>query len=169
MIDLDAGWVTERLDVEPLVVAHAAELAALLDDARLHEFIGGEPLRPVELAARFERLAGRRSADGSQLWGNWVLRRRDTGLAVGTVQATLPSGGPSAGPAEIAWVVASAAQGHGFAKEAARGLADLLAGSGWTVIAHVHPGHVASQRVAAAAGLTVTEIVQDGEQRWARA
>jgi hypothetical protein len=31
VIDLDRGWPTERLDLEPLAVAHAAELAPLLD------------------------------------------------------------------------------------------------------------------------------------------
>jgi hypothetical protein len=41
VIDLDEGWRTERLDLEPLTVAHAAELAPLLDDIRLHEFTGG--------------------------------------------------------------------------------------------------------------------------------
>lgn len=168
MTDLDAGWSTRRLDIEPLIVGHAAELAPLLDDARLHEFTGGEPLGLADLTARFERLAARRSPDGAQLWGNWVLRRRDTGIAAGTLQATLPAAGPSAGPAEIAWVVASAAQGSGYAKEAARSLADRLAQASWTVIAHIHPRHIASQRVATAAGLAVTEHLQDGEQRWLR-
>jgi len=47
VINLHQGWRTERLDVEPpLTAAHAAEpeLAALLDDAVLHEFTGGAPL-----------------------------------------------------------------------------------------------------------------------------
>ena len=60
MIDLGQGWRTERLDLEPLVVAHATELAPLLDDARLHEFTGGAPLSAAALAVRYERLAARR-------------------------------------------------------------------------------------------------------------
>jgi hypothetical protein len=44
VIDLDRGWSAERLDLEPLAVAHAAELAPLLDDPSLHEFTGGAPL-----------------------------------------------------------------------------------------------------------------------------
>jgi len=44
VIDLDRGWATERLDLEPLAVAHATELAPLLDDPSLHEFTGGAPL-----------------------------------------------------------------------------------------------------------------------------
>ena len=166
MIDLDLGWSTERLDLEPLAVTHAAELAPLLDDASLHEFTGGAPLPAAALAARYARLAARRSPDGGQLWGNWVVRIRATGAAAGIMQATLPAGGPAAGPAEVAWVVVRAAQGRGYAKEAARSLVAVLQEAGWTVVAHIHPGHLASQRVARAAGLAPTGEVRDGEIRW---
>jgi RimJ/RimL family protein N-acetyltransferase len=169
VIELDKGWRTERLDLEPLAVAHAAELASLLDDTRLHEFTGGVPLSAAALAARYARLAERRSPGGDQMWGNWVLRLRGTGAAVGTVQATLPAGGPAAGPAEVAWVVAHAAQGRGYAKEAACSLVGRLSQARWTVIAHIHPGHLASQRVARAAGLIPTgDVRDDGEMRWVR-
>jgi RimJ/RimL family protein N-acetyltransferase len=166
MIDLDQGWHTERLDLEPLTADHAAELAPVLDDAALHEFIGGAPLPAVALAQRYARLAARRSPDGQHLWGNWVMRVRDTGDAIGTMQVTMPAGGPGAGPAEVAWVVGRRAQGRGYAKEAARGLVALLREAGWIVAAHIHPAHVASQQVARAAGLAPTEEVQDGEIRW---
>ena len=52
MIDLGQGWRTERLDLEPLAVAHAAELAPLLDDPRLHEFSGGAPVGAAALSGR---------------------------------------------------------------------------------------------------------------------
>lgn len=135
VIDLDRGWPTERLDLEPLAVAHAAELAPLLDDACLHEFIGGAPLSAAALAARYEYLVAHRSPEGDQSWGNWVVRVRTTGVAAGVVQATLPAGGPAAGPAEVAWVVVRASQGRGYAKEAARSLVAVLQEAGWTVVA----------------------------------
>lgn len=166
MADVDRGWSTERLDLEPVEVHHAAELAPVLDDLALHEFTGGTPLSQAALAARYARLAARRSPDGSQLWGNWVIRVRATGTAAGTVQATIPAGGPGTGPAEVAWVVARRFQGHGYAKEAARSLVASLQQDGWTVIAHIHPGHLASQGVARAAGLSPTGDVHDGEVRW---
>jgi pimeloyl-ACP methyl ester carboxylesterase len=65
VIDLDQGWCTERLDLEPLVAEHAAELGPLLDDVALHKFTGGKPLSAEVLAARYARLAHRRSPDGS--------------------------------------------------------------------------------------------------------
>jgi RimJ/RimL family protein N-acetyltransferase len=92
-----------------------------------------------------------------------VIRVRGTGAAAGTVQATLPT----AGPAEVAWVVARAAQGRSYASEAARSLVTALRQAGWTVVAHIHPGHHASQRVARAAGLSPTAASHDGETRWA--
>ncbi len=164
--DLDRGWSTERLDLEPAEAQHAAELAPLLDDMALHEFTGGAPLSQAALAARYARLASRRSPDGSQLWGNWVIRVRATGTAAGTVQATIPAGGPGTGTAEVAWVVVRRFQGHGYAKEAARSLVASLHQAGWTVIAHIHPGHLASQGVARAAGLSPSGEVHDGEVRW---
>ena len=79
----------------------------------------------------------------------------------------LPAAGPAAGPAEIAWVIARPAQSHGYAKEAACSLADGLQAAGWPVTAYIHPGHLASQRVARAAGLVPAADVRDGEIRWA--
>jgi len=166
VIDLDRGWATERLDLEPLAVAHATELAPLLDDPSLHEFTGGAPLPTAALADRYARLAARRSPDGNQMWGNWVMRVHASGAAAGVVQATLPAGGPADGPAEVAWVVARPAQGRGYASEAARSLVAMLRQDGWTVVAHIHPGNLASQRVARAAGLSPTSDVRDGETRW---
>ena len=83
------------------------------------------------------------------------------------MQATLPAGGPAAGPAEVAWVVVRAAQGRGYAREAARSLVAVLQAADWTVVAYIHPGQVASQRVAQAAGLSLTTGIRDGEMRWA--
>src|SRR5262245_35239630 len=60
VIDLDHGWRTARLDLEPLAVAHAAELAPLLDDPRLYEFTGGTPVSAAALADRYQRLEQRR-------------------------------------------------------------------------------------------------------------
>ena len=78
-------------------MAHAAELAPLLDDPSWHEFTGGAPLSAAAPAARHARLAARRSPGGDQMRGNWAVRVRAVGTAAGTVQATLPAGGPAAG------------------------------------------------------------------------
>ncbi|MEU1117705.1 MULTISPECIES: GNAT family N-acetyltransferase [unclassified Streptomyces] len=155
---------TARLDLVPLRVEHADEMAVVLGDPELHTFIGGAPDDVEALRARYRRmLAG--APDPGVSWCNWVLRLREEGrpCLVGTVQATVGADGV----AEIAWVVGTPWQGRGLASEAARGLVDWLAARGvHTVVAHVHPNHGASAAVARAAGLTATDVVQDGEIRW---
>ncbi len=168
MLDPELGWTTDRLGVEALTPASAAELFDVLDDPGLHAFTGGEPLGLDALTQRYARLAVRRSPDGSQIWANWLLRTLSDGRAVGTLQTTLPAGGPAAGFAEVAWVVGTHSQGQGLASEAAIGLVDRLLRDGWDVVAHIHPDHVASQGVARAAGLAPTDLVHDGEIRWVR-
>ncbi|MER8043437.1 GNAT family N-acetyltransferase [Streptomyces sp. NPDC094032] len=153
--------LTARLDLEPLRLDHAPEMASALADPALHVFIGGSPLPEPELRARYARmLAG--PAEPGTAWCNWVLRLRATGVAVGTVQATV-----TGAAAEIAWVTGTAWQGLGLAKEAAAALAAWLRGLGIPVLlAHVHPDHHASAAVATAAGLAPTESFEDGERRW---
>lgn len=152
---------TARLDLLPLRVEHAEEMAGVLSDPALHTFIGGAPLNLAELRARYERLVAG-SPDPDVSWCNWVLRLRAEARLVGTVQAT--AHGESA---EIAWVVGAGWQGRGFAREAARGLVGLLARQGIrTVVAHIHPDHHASAGVAQAAGLAPTDEMHDGEVRW---
>ncbi|MFJ1606660.1 GNAT family N-acetyltransferase [Streptomyces sp. NPDC088253] len=153
---------TARLDLLPLRVEHAGKMAEVLSDPALHTFIGGTPATPEALRSRYERLVAG-SPDPAVLWCNWVLRLREEGCLVGTVQATV-----TGEVAEIAWVVGTPWQGRGFAGEAARGLVGRLGeGPGVrTVVAHVHPDHRASAAVAATAGLSPTDRYQDGEVRW---
>ncbi|MFC6091001.1 GNAT family N-acetyltransferase [Saccharothrix lopnurensis] len=154
---------TERLDLLPLRVAHAEEMAAVLADPALHTHTGGTPATPEALRSRYRRLA-EGSPDPAVSWLNWVVRFRAEGCLTGTVQATVT--GPLA---EVAWVVGTPWQGRGIATEAARGLVDLLGRRGVrTVVAHVHPDHRASAAVAAAVGLAPTDERHDGEVRWRR-
>ncbi|GAA0701607.1 GNAT family N-acetyltransferase [Kitasatospora atroaurantiaca] len=156
---------TERLVLVPLRVEHAEEMAEVMADPALYGFTGGEPERPTELRARYERwTAG--SPDPAERWWNWVVRLRAEDRLVGWVQATVATGQDEPA-AEVAWVVGTPWQGRGIATEAARGLVTWLVGQGVrTVTAHVHPEHGASAAVAAAAGLAPTGERLDGEVRW---
>lgn len=158
---------TTRLDLEPLRVDHAAELAPLLDDAGLHAFTSGEPATLDELIARYERQAADWSADGTQQWFNWVLRRRDDGRTAGYVQATVWSDDGGALTAELAWVVAAPYQRLGLAREAAAAAAAWLTAHGVRrLVAHVHPDHTASAAVARSLGMKSTDVQVEGELRW---
>ncbi|WP_457031742.1 GNAT family N-acetyltransferase [Kitasatospora sp. P5_F3] len=156
---------TSRLTLLPLQVEHAEEMAEVLSDPGLHSFIGGEPLGTEDLRARYRRMTAG-SPDPAVGWLNWVLRLEDQGCLVGTVQATVVAG-ERGSAAEIAWVLGTPWQGRGLAVESARALVGWLGEqSVGTVIAHVHPEHLASAAVAAAAGLVATDEWQDGEVRW---
>jgi RimJ/RimL family protein N-acetyltransferase len=94
-----------------------------------------------------------------------VIQLRGPRCLAGTVQATISTVDDPV--AEVAWVVGKPWQGQGIATEATRALiAWLRQQSVKTVIAHIHPDHHASAAVAAAAGLTPTGQLQDGEMRW---
>lgn len=166
---------TRRLDLLPLRVEHAEEMAAVLSDPALHTFIGGTPDTPQALRSRYQRLTAG-SPDPAVSWLNWVIRLRDASCLTGTVQATISfsdrdyNRDRDHGPvAEIAWVVGTPWQGRGIAVEAAQGLVDWLSRQPVrTLRAHIHPDHRASAAVATAAGLTPTDERHEGEIRWTR-
>jgi RimJ/RimL family protein N-acetyltransferase len=115
-----------RLVLEPLISSHALQLFAPLADARLYTYLDELPPKDVLcLAARYERLAARRSRNGSEHWLNWAIAVPALGANgyVGYVQAT-------AHPdhrAEIAYVLFTAHQGHGYGREAVQRMLTELA------------------------------------------
>ena len=175
---------TQRLVLEPLAVRHADEMAPVLDDPRLHRYIGGEPLTLGELRARYAHLDAGPAPFHQEYWLNWVVRRARDGQAVGYVQATVapaapgftvtpPSAGSTVTPgpprhtASVAWVIGMPYQGFGFATEAARALLDwLLAHGVGSVVATIHPGNRASAAVASRIGLRATAETSDDETVW---
>ena len=167
---------TDRLELEPVSPAHADEMVGLLADRGLYAFYDDEPSPTLDgLRLRYARQAAGVSPDGLEIWHSWILRDRTSGRACGYVQATVRTADVDGAPrtAELAWVVGSEFQGRGLAREAAARVRDAVRGPASTtgddvdlVIAHVAPGHVASEGVARAIGLTVTDLVHDGERRW---
>jgi uncharacterized protein len=154
---------SERLRLEPLTVAHAPAMVAVLADPSLYEFTGGSPPTLSELSARYARQSAGHSSDGFERWLNWVVVLDEQ--PIGYVQATVVGS-----EAEIAWVVSPAHQGRGLATEAATAMVDWLASAGVTrLVAHIHPDHEASARVGERLGLRRTDVVEDGEVRWVRA
>lgn len=158
---------TARLELLPVRVEYAEEMARVLGDPALHTYIGGAPESVEQLRSRYEWWSAG-SPDPMVTWLNWVIRLRSDGHLTGTVQATI---GPEDDGvvAEVAWVVGTAWQGRGIATEVAAALVEWLAEQPvHAIIAHIHPDHAASAAVAAAAGLAPTDRWQDGERRWRR-
>jgi RimJ/RimL family protein N-acetyltransferase len=158
---------TERLLLTPLGTGDAEEMVEVLADPRLHQFTGGRPATLEELRARYAAMTAG-SSDPDELWRNWVVRRRADAQAVGTVQATLYRH-QEGWSVQVAWVVGVPHQGQGYAAEAARALvAWLTSHDVHDIVAHIHPGHEASERVARQAGLQPTGDQVDGEVVWRR-
>jgi RimJ/RimL family protein N-acetyltransferase len=117
MKTLAAGALT----LEPQVVAHAPEMFALLQDPLIYSYENEPPATLQGLSHRFMLLESRASADGSEHWLNWVVRRAD-GLAIGYVQATVFG----QGQAYVAYVLGSAHWGRGHASAAVMAMIDEL-------------------------------------------
>ena len=163
---IDAAIITtERLVLVPLAAEDADELCEVLDDERLHEFIGGRPASRVELHDRFVLLAAG-SPRAGETWLNWVVRLRMGSEAVGTVQATIrPVDGRTV--ARLGWMIGVDWQNQGFASEAAIELVRWIRRQGVDEIgANIHPEHRASEVVAERAGFKQTEEEFEGERVW---
>jgi RimJ/RimL family protein N-acetyltransferase len=149
---------TARLELTPLAVTDADAMATVLADEALYEYTGGEPPTVADLRGRYARqVAG--SGRPDEVWLNWIVRV--AGEPVGYVQATVADGS-----ADVAWVIGTPWQGRGYATEAAAGLVAWVRERGLDPFATIAPGHRASERVAAAVGLRVTDELVDGERVW---
>jgi [ribosomal protein S5]-alanine N-acetyltransferase len=114
---------TSRLVLLPLRGEHADHLFEGLSDDRLYEFIADTPPNRVEsLRARYEKLAGRKSPDGTEAWLNWAVWSRHDQQYIGYVQATVRS----AGICEIAYVFVWNMWGRGYGREAVAAMAAHL-------------------------------------------
>lgn len=95
--------------------AHAELMFEGLCDVFLYKFIDDRPPDSIEsLRAKYEKLASRKSPDGTQDWLNWAVWSKHDARYIGYVQATVRG----AGLAEIAYVLFRDARGKGFGREA---------------------------------------------------
>jgi RimJ/RimL family protein N-acetyltransferase len=125
LIDSEAVLETERLKLEPLTPFHAPHLFPILSDERIYTYIPDDPPPDVTaLIQRYHRLATRRSPWGDELWLNWAVQRKQDKAYIGVVQATVYANQR----AHLAYTLASAFWGYGYAQEACRRLLTLLFG-----------------------------------------
>ena len=142
---------SERAVLVALRSGDADDLAGLLDEPDLREWLGASDVR--ELRDRFTTWESRRSPDDAELWLNWVVRERQDGRALGWVQATVREGS-----ATVAYALLPAERGAGAASDAVRTLVRWLHTrlGVRTVTAEIDDANAASARVAVAAGFERT-------------
>jgi RimJ/RimL family protein N-acetyltransferase len=114
-----------RLRLVPICAADAQAMYPGLKNPRLYDFIPGDPPDSVDsLAARYARLAGGRSPDGSERWYNWVVRDVAHDEPLGFVQAT--AGVAEGASCLLAYVILEQAWGRGIGREAIGALVEHL-------------------------------------------
>jgi RimJ/RimL family protein N-acetyltransferase len=154
---------TARLTLEPLLVSHADAMFEVLRDPSLYRYLDSKPHATVEHTRDvYARLIERRSPDGTERWLNWIVVPHGSG-PVGFVQATIRT----AGTAWIAYLLAPAVQGRGYASEAVAAMqAYLVERHGIDrFLACVEPGNRASIALLERRGLRAADAAEAAEHR----
>lgn len=144
---------TDRL----ILRAHRPEdfepFAAMMAEPQVARFItfNGEPQTPAESWRVLAAIIGCWTLRG---FGMWAVEERVTGRYLGRVGPWQPEGWPGF---EIGWGLSGAAQGRGYATEAAQAAIDWSrAALGVGRILHIiHPDNAPSQAVARRLGATI--------------
>ncbi len=146
---------TERLVLRPLRPTHAAAMWEVLGDAAIYAWFPREPPQQLaDLEARFQRIAGGQSQDGSEQWLNWTAWNRATDAAIGLVEATAHEDGRVA----IAYMVRPSLWRCGYGREAVAAVIDALFAAGARVIeAEIDARNRASLGLVAALGFAPVE------------
>ncbi len=152
---------TERLELLPISPDLAPEMFEGLQHPQLYKYIGGSPPPSRDwLFDRYARLAAGRSPDGSELWLNWLLRRKDSSRLIGFVQATVQHR-----RALVAYLLFPEASGFGYAGEAVTAMIGALErDAGVTeLVATVHTKNRRSIRVLERLNFVQTALKKDAE------
>lgn len=117
--------LAEGLRLEALAADHADALYPVLADPALYAYLDyGPPPSPGYLREVFTQLAQGRSADGSEVWLNWVVLvpGPQGEEAAGYVQATIIA----PGTCWVAYVFGSRFHGRGIARRATAAMVEHL-------------------------------------------
>ncbi|WP_228989752.1 GNAT family N-acetyltransferase [Streptomyces sp. DH8] len=142
--------VTERLVLHPMTVSEAERVVAG-ESGRDTRWAPGYPTEGDVSAAR--RLLGTCAISGDpQPFGNYEIRRREDGLAIGGVDFHGPP--DESGSVTIGYGLVQSARGAGYASEALRGLLLLARAHGVTCVkGDADHDNIASQHVMTAVGM----------------
>jgi ribosomal-protein-alanine N-acetyltransferase len=149
--------------LEPIVVAHAAEMFEALRDPALYTYLDIEPWQDLaQVQGTFARWETRTSPNGKEAWLNWAIRL-GTGELAGYVQATVFKPGVS----WIAYMLSPQHWGKGVARAAtAVAIRHLEADHGVsTVLACAEQANARSIALAQALGFERASPAQDAEYK----
>ncbi|WP_157121463.1 GNAT family N-acetyltransferase [Nocardia miyunensis] len=161
------SYETMRLVAAPVAACDIDDVAELLMDPGLYGYIDGKPASIDDARARVQRwIEG--SPHRETLWINHVARARDSRELIGVAQATVQLSGQAAVECLLAYQIAPQRHRQGFGKEMMSAFRSELVRqlAPESFVAHIAPGHSASERVALSLGLVVTDREVDGERVW---
>ena len=141
---------TDRLILRPPVDADFDGFCAFHADEEAMTYLGGVATPPV-VWRTLRTIAGSWALDG---FGMFSVIEKSTGQWIGRIGPLHPHGWPDR---EVGWGLLTAAQGKGYAREAAIASMDFAADAlDWDVIIHtIDPGNVPSAALAKALGSSV--------------
>lgn len=153
---------TERLLLRPFRSGDIESYAAMCADPEVMRYVGERGVLSREEAWRqMALLAGHWQLRG---FGMWAVEERRTGAFIGRVGLHYPEGWPDR---EVAWALARAYWGHGFAYEAAcAALAHAFGPLGWPrAVSLIDPANRRSIRLAERLGERFERTVDVGGHR----
>jgi RimJ/RimL family protein N-acetyltransferase len=148
---------TPRLRLRGFTEADFPEYRALVADPQLTRFLGdGRPPSDIDAWRQLATIVGHWALRG---FGLWAVEERATGAFVGRVGLLEPGGWPGL---EVAYTIAPAVWGRGYAREAAGAALQFARHTlGRTdIISIIRPDNVASVRVATALGATRSHAIE---------
>ena len=159
---LNALLTTERLTLEPLTAAHAAELFEPFQDESLYRWISSSPPQSVQLLReRWARAESRRAPSGDDAWLGWAVRRTADRVPVGKMDVVVSLDDVAT---NVGYLFFPAFTGQGYATEAVRAVTAHLALHGVHELrATVTVGNVASARVLEKAGFVHTRVLPEND------
>lgn len=152
----------EGMELQPLSVAHADQVFAAAQDARIYEFIPQDPPATLDsLRRRYERLQGGISPNGGERWLNWVVFIPGAAGPIGTVQATVQSDES----ALIAYTIFPEHWGRGHGRAATRVMIDHVFGEYdiSRVIARIDTRNQRSIRMVEGLGLAPVGVIENAD------
>jgi len=149
----DVALSSERLDMVPATDAEAG--ARVFTRPQAARFVGAASSSEAVWLS-LATMIGHWHLRG---YGHFVVRRKDTGAAIGLVGPWFPRGWPEP---ELSWHLVEGHEGQGFATEAAATLRDwLLYTQGWdTLVALIEDANAASISLAKRLGAKPEALVQ---------
>lgn len=137
-----------------------------LGDPALYRYLPDAPPASLDaLAGRYRRISAGVSADGMDLWCNWIVRRDADRTCVGVVQATINDVAQATGRVLIGYMVLQPFWRMGFGREAVAAMLDCLFGPYHCRVADalVDTRNTPSLSLLAGLGFTVVGRIEDAD------